>query len=852
MSPAINAPLRACLVVLFFVCPLLFFTNLTRNPYITQICLLNAASLLAGAWLLWRASGERRAWPRTAIDAPLAAWVGVCVLSWSVAFALHRPFFRPAIAAEGSRAFLFLIGNVLCPFYVAAAVCGDPESGDADAAHWAAFAVLWALLWLPFSQLRGGPALAADVWGHLWDGYGAFVWAVGLAGCAWLCRKGRWGDFLHLALAAGFIASAYAVLQYFNLELIWPNTLNPYGGRSVSTFGNPNFMSSFNVVLLPFALALFSRASGGRRAIYGALALTLEAALLCSLTRSSWLGAGAALALLLLSKEFRSRAGGDPRPHGLLAAAALAMALLWPASLIGGYTSSVVGRISEVVSAARTHVEYSSVSQRVMIWTCGWLMGRENPLTGKGYGLFELFYPFYQGPVIGAVRSYRILRTHANNGHNEIIETFSQTGLLGLGVVVWLWTTFFAAGRRWLRAAGGRGALYAAAVAGAAGMLVDNMLNVSLHFAVPAFLFWWAAGLALAPAPAAAPAKGEASKPLAAWARAGLRAGAGALAALCWVWVCVWMREVHYFAGLKLLREKSYPLAIQELERSRSWGPPEVNAIYELGNAYAQAQRFPEADEAYRRALRANAGYDEIYYNVGAIKSSHLGQTAQAIDFFRVANFINPLSAETYTSLGNLYLSDPARYGDAALELLQEAVRFFPDNPNHWNNLGYLYTLRRRWDDAERAYTRALLIDPNLAVAARNLEAVAVQARRPRPKILSSIGDLRELEGRIARRDYSEQTLALSRRLDQELPDNAQARFFLGSLLMARGQAAQAVAALAFAAERQPGNVWVHVNLGEAYRLLGRRDEARAEYRAALGVDAGNPVARQRLSELGP
>src|SRR5947209_8064622 len=114
----LTSPVRACLVVCFFVCPLLFFTNLTRNPYVTQISLLNMGLLLAGALLLWQVAGGRAPWPRTAVDAPLAAWVGVCALSWTAAYALHQPFYRPAMAAEGARAFLFLLAHALCPFYV--------------------------------------------------------------------------------------------------------------------------------------------------------------------------------------------------------------------------------------------------------------------------------------------------------------------------------------------------------------------------------------------------------------------------------------------------------------------------------------------------------------------------------------------------------------------------------------------------------------------------------------------------------------------------------------------------------------------------------------------------------------
>lgn len=848
-----NRARTALLVVAFFVCPLLFFTNLTRNPYITQIVLLNAALLWGGALLLWEAAGKGpAAWPRTAVDLPLVCWLGACALSWALAYFGHRPFFRPSISAEGARAGLFLVGNALCPFFLGASLAARQDAEeDVPLGGWIVFVVVWGLAWTLFPELRGRPnAAAPDVFAHVWDGYGALLWFGGAGAALWLCRRGRWGDFLHLALAAGFLASAYGVLQYFNVEFIWPNTLNPYGGRSVSTFGNPNFLSSFNVVLLPAAVSLFSRSTGGRRAAYAALALTLEAALLCCLTRSSWLGAGVAVAALLLVPEFRAAAARDARPHGLLAAVGVGMALLWPSSsIVSGYTPSVVGRVSEVVQAARAHVAYGSLYQRLLIWSCGWLMGAENPLTGKGFGLFELFYPFYQGHIVGLFDVFRYMRTHANNGHNEIVEVFAQTGLLGLGLYAWLWTTFFRAAAPAAR----RGWLAAASMAGAAGMLADNLLNVSLHFAVPGFLFWFAFGSAMGAArgPVPAPrAKEPAPAAPPAW-RWGLTLAGAALALLSLTWGRLWLREAHYFAGFKLLRQKGFALAVRELELSRKWGPREVNAIYELGNAYAQSERYPEAVEAYHGALDANAGYDEIYFNIGALLSSRLGRATEAIDYFRVAHWINRVSPEVYNSLGNVYLANPQQYRAEGIELLEEAVRRFPENPTHWNNLGYLYTLDKRWKDAEHAYERALTIDPTLAVAERNLQAAAQQGGLPRPAILDALRDLREVEQRALKHDYSEQTLALAKKLDARLPDNPRARFFLGSLLMARGRAAEAVPVLEWVVDKQPGHVWARMNLGEAYRALGRLDSAAAQFRAAADLDPNNALARQRLSELG-
>ena len=90
---------------------------------------------------------------------------------------------------------------------------------------------------------------------------------------------------------------------------------------------------------------------------------------------------------------------------------------------------------------------YSSFHQRLLIWTSAWQMGLENPLLGNGWGQFELFYPFYQGRLMIAFPPVRELRTHANNAHNEILDQWSQAGLLGLGAYLWF---FFHPGRRFL------------------------------------------------------------------------------------------------------------------------------------------------------------------------------------------------------------------------------------------------------------------------------------------------------------------------------------------------------------------------------------------------------------------
>lgn len=856
VKDAIPEVRRWLLVVCIFVAPLIFFTNLTRNPYVTQIALVQAGAPLALLAWAWSESRRKGGWllPRVPAALPLALFTAVWAASWLRAYLVHPAFFRPAMLAEGARNGLFLLAVCLSTFALSCGLSArDDGSEEVPLGAWAVFAAVWGLAWGGFAAVRGrAVGRPEDFWALIWDPYGAFLWIAGAAVAGRLSRRTRVTDFVHLALCAGFLASAYGVLQYFNVDFIWPYTLNPYGGRAVSTFGNPNFLSSYNVALMPVALALFlTQTSTARRIVYAVLFLTLEGAILATLTRSSWVGAVVACAALGLSPRLRRLAKAEPRALGLIVCGGAAMALLWPSSTIAtGYAPSVVGRLTEISTMLKRDGSYSPFHQRVLIWTSAWLMGSESPLLGKGAGLFELFYPFYQGTLLHAFTFFHNMRTHANNSHNEIMEVFSQTGLLGLGAYLAFWAAFLESVRRWAKGRPGADPVWMGAAGGCVGMLADNMLNVSLHFAVPAFLFWWLAGVVMGRGAREAGDGGFVAVPRA--------AGSAALAALAlfagltaWTQVRFWEREAWYFAGFKLVRMGDLPGAAHALERSRSWGPREVNALYELGNVYARTGRFSDAATAYREALDANAGYDEIYFNLGTVYNADLGRPAEALKFYQTSWAINPLSAEGPNSLSAFYLRPPFQDVDAALEVLREAVRDFPDNANYWNNLGYALALSKDWPAAEAAYARALAISPDLSLAERNLAALAAQSGRPRAPILGVLADARALDAAVGRRDYSDKTVALAASVAKRLPESPKAHFLYGSLLLARGRPADSVPELEKAAALDPKRAAGLVNLAAAYRAVGRAGEAAARLREALAAEPGNAAAAEGLRSLG-
>jgi len=651
-------------LVLLLVCPLLFFTDLTRNPYYTQITILHIT--VCAIWLIWIVhSFQKQMWVNisTPLDIPLLLALSVMGLSVVVSCFMH-PQMRAPILSESSKRLMLSIVN------------------------------------------------------------GYLVYAMVLRSATSQMLK-RW---VLCVYAVSTLASAYGISQYFGIELFWSQTLNPYGSRPVSTFGNPNFLSSFLVLTIPLATADYVRRfTAVPRAILLLVILTSLAGITATLTRSSWFGLLVGLLVLFWglyqSKEKKTSLG---KVSGtLLVLGCCAILALWPKNSGGVYSATVAERLSEALEAKKNH--YPPVYQRLLIWTSAWSMVQDHPFLGKGWGCFELFYPFYQGSQL-YLEPFKYLRTHANNSHNEILEQWSQVGTIGLGIQLWFWAVFIRlAFSMRKRLKGEHASLFWGFFAGVVGFWIDNLLNVTLHFAVPMMFFWWWLGASASIDPDMRQTRTISTVPL--LRRIPLVFSGVLLVVFMIRGMTIWAQEIYFFSGFKLSKGgQNLGLAIQELEKAYRFNRWDVNTDYELANVYARLGQKDKALEMYYRAYLSNSGYDEIYFNRATIRTQ-LDQIPQAIADYRFCLNINPMSKEAYNALTGLYYRDFAKYGAQADSVYKQALLFFPKDRDLWNNYGYLLTQQERWKDAVHAYEQSLLIDPNYELAKHNLSIVASKAQ---------------------------------------------------------------------------------------------------------------------------
>lgn len=860
-APPVNrAALAFLLTTAFFVSPLIFFTGLTRNPYYFQITLLNISLLCAAALFIY-GSIKRGRWllPRSALSWPLATLAAVYAVSFAFSWAGHASFFHPAMVSEGLKAGVFFLVNCLAVFYLSLNV-PFAEDREVPAGKWLALIVCWGLLWMLFPALRS-QAAGDGLLDRILDPYGLLLWSSGFAAAFMLVRRCRQEDILHLALSAGAVASLYGILEYFHVEIVWAKLVNPYGNRSVSTFGNPNFISSYVVLFLPLAASLLMKAETGiKRFYYGFVFLAYGGMLMCSLTRSSWLGAGAAFAFLFAFASHRDKLKVNRKFLYPFFGAALLLMLLWPADNLKPFSSGLAERVTEAVSGIRSPAAislsggsgpvYASFHQRLLMWSSAWQMGLENPLLGKGWGQFELFYPFYQGRLMLNFPAMRALRTHANNAHNELLEQWSQAGLIGLGVFLWFLAVLFCGFLRFYRTT--PPAIRYEAVplaAGLAGMLVDNMLNVSLHFAVPALAFWWLAGsLAL---------KTGGAEESPAWKRPrAASAAAWALLACClacgWFWARQFMREFHYFNGFRIMRTGNSAAAAEELLTAWKLQPREVNSNYEMGNAYVRSGELEKGAWAYREALNSNAGYDEIYFNL-AIVLRRLGRNEEALKFLQASTLINPLSRTTWQALAEVYLAvpDKAAVAPAAVHDLAEAARVFPYDGNVWNTLGYFYMLKKDLKAARSAYVNGVKAAPENPMLAANLAGISRQlgmTKDPDLEWLAAYSSLaRTLEGPALQPGAlkaADALLAMDPASEKALALRAKLFFKAGNMDEARRD-------LVSALQKNREDNSARYGLAVIYEKQGDLAAARAEWGTFLQLEPGNAAVAARLKALG-
>lgn len=237
--------------------------------------------------------------------------------------------------------------------------------------------------------------------------------------------------------------------------------------------------------------------------------------------------------------------------------------------------------------------------------------------------------------------------------------------------------------------------------------------------------------------------------------------------------------------GLTLYRLARPADAIPFLERFRQWTPnANADANYVLGLCYLNSQRLDDARKAFANQFGVSADSGSAYLLLGKmLMQANLPEGAATAA--KKALALSPQIPLAHLLLGEFYLfkSDVAQ---ALREFAQEG-EINPANAAVYDRLGDAYTRSGQYQQAQESLARAISLDT------------------------SSTGPFIQM----------------------------------GKVLLRRNDPRTSLLYLQHAEKMDPGNYITHTLLGQAYRGLGREDDAKKEMDIAAKIHAENELKLQ-------
>ncbi|WP_168190052.1 O-antigen ligase family protein [Caloramator sp. E03] len=220
------------------------------------------------------------------------------------------------------------------------------------------------------------------------------------------------------------LISIYGILQYFGYNLVKVDPIRSKWVRYVySTIGNPNFLGSYLVLILPISIYCFIKS---KKIIYIVTSSLFYSTLLLTNTRSAWLGFGVSFILLaILSLKYKKG----------LKSLLLVLFLIFAIALFLNFNknNALIKRFDSIIIDAKTFYlnnatsEYSG-SSRIFIWKRALKLIQKSPFIGYGPDTFDLvFMSNYRNDVKKYIGNIII-----DKAHNEYLQIAVTLGIPAL------------------------------------------------------------------------------------------------------------------------------------------------------------------------------------------------------------------------------------------------------------------------------------------------------------------------------------------------------------------------------------------------------------------------------------
>jgi tetratricopeptide (TPR) repeat protein len=294
-------------------------------------------------------------------------------------------------------------------------------------------------------------------------------------------------------------------------------------------------------------------------------------------------------------------------------------------------------------------------------------------------------------------------------------------------------------------------------------------------------------------------------------------------------------------------------IAMLEMLQKQTPKPPGIS--HELGLAYYRNGKLAEAEKAFADAMQEDPT-DEESVQLRGLTLYRLGHPAEAIPYLeKIRKWTPNGNADANYVLGLCYMN--AQRFDEARAAFATQYGFAPDSGGAWLLMGDMLLRANFAEIALQAGQKALQATPNLPLSHFLMGEVYLyksdpqkalaefnQERRINPAYAPTYDRLGDVYLQLG--DYQRAQESLTRALSLDISSTGPF-IQMGKVFLKKNDPQTAAMYLEHAEKMDPGNSLTHMLLGQAYRGLGRKDQARQEFESAAKISANSRPTLQSI-----
>jgi arylsulfatase A-like enzyme/Flp pilus assembly protein TadD len=281
--------------------------------------------------------------------------------------------------------------------------------------------------------------------------------------------------------------------------------------------------------------------------------------------------------------------------------------------------------------------------------------------------------------------------------------------------------------------------------------------------------------------------------------------------------------DAHFGLGNVLYKARRFPEALEAFSKALDLKPDDSFAAINVANCYQAQGRYDEAEKFVLDYIARGFQDSQLYFLLGNIKIHH-SQPEKAIPYFEACLRVNPQSASAYNALGAVYLTlDGPGDLERAERSFASASAINPTLTSLRYNTAQVREKQGRLEEAADLYRREIQDTPKSYKALYNLSRVYRQMGREEDELQ-----------------------ALRKTIDAE-PDFPLAYFHVARILLRRGgDYREAISLAQKGIELRPAPSELPLGyflLADLYNRVG--DNARSEENARKGQAAAAAAGRK-------